>query len=102
MAREEDGKIINLLDEDGNEQAFEHLASLEYNDETYVALVPYFENPEDLVESDGELVILKIVEENGEELLASIEDEQEFDAVSEKFEEMLADDYEIEDEEQEK
>ncbi|MDR3644922.1 MAG: DUF1292 domain-containing protein [Clostridia bacterium] len=98
MGKESDGTIISLLDEDGNEQEFEHLASLEYNGADYVALVPYFENPEDLIEDDGELVILKIVEEDGEEMLSAIEDEEEFDNVSQQFEKLLEDDYEIEDE----
>lgn len=96
MAHEPDGTIITLLDEEGKEHEFEHLATLEYNDSSYVALVPAFEEPEELIESDGELVILKIVEgEDGEEMLASIEDDDEFDAVSEEFGKMLSEDYEI-------
>lgn len=98
MEKEPDGTIISLLDEEGNEQEFEHLASLEYNGENYVALAPYFENPADLVEDDGELVILKIVEEDGEEMLSAIEDDAEFDTVSKKFEDLLADEYEIDEE----
>ena len=98
MGKENDGTIVTLLDEEGNEQEFEHLASLEYKDAEYVALVPYYENPEDLVEDDGELVILKIVEEKGEEFLEPIDNDEEFDAVSEKFEKMLEDEYEIKDE----
>jgi hypothetical protein len=61
-----------------------------------VALVPAFLEPEELVESDGELVILKIiVDDSGEEILSSIDDDDEFDAVSSKFEKMLENDYEI-------
>lgn len=98
---EEDGTILTLLDEDGNEQAFEHLASLEYNGSNYLALVPYYEKPEDLVEADGELVILKTIEENGEDLLTSVDDDEEFEAVSRQFEQMLSDRYEIDDEDEE-
>lgn len=96
MDREPEGTLITLLDEDGNEREFEHLATLEYNGSSYVALVPAFLEPEELVESDGELVILKMVpDEDGEDILSSVDDDDEFEAVSSKFEKMLENDYEI-------
>jgi uncharacterized protein YrzB (UPF0473 family) len=96
MEREPDGTLITLLDEDGVEREFEHLATLEYDDSTYVALVPAFIEPEEFVESDGELVILKMVEdEDGEDIFSSIDDDDEFDKVSHEFEKMLENDYEI-------
>lgn len=96
MERESDGTLITLLDEDGVEQEFEHLATLEHEGTTYVALVPAFQEPEQLVEGDGELVILKIAEdEDGEEILTSIDDDDEFDAVAHEFEEMLENDFDI-------
>jgi uncharacterized protein YrzB (UPF0473 family) len=99
MAKENEGNLVTLLDEDGKEQEFEHLASLEHEGSSYVALIPYFENPEDLVDDSGELVILKMTQDdNGEEILSAIENETEFNAVAEKFEEMLADDFDFEDE----
>ena len=100
MAEEPDGTLITLLDEDGNEQEFEHLATLEHDGSTYVALAPAFSEPEELVESDGELVVLKVTQEDGsdEEMLESITDEHEFQTVLQKFEKMLAADYDILDE----
>lgn len=96
MDREPEGTLVTLLDEDGNEKEFEHLATLEHNGSSYVALVPAFMEPEQLVESDGELVILKIVpDEDGEDVLVSIDDDDEFEAVSGKFEKMLESEYEI-------
>jgi uncharacterized protein YrzB (UPF0473 family) len=90
---------VTLQDEDGVEREFEHIATLEDDGSTYVALVPTYESPEELLDSDGELVILKIVrDENGEELLSSIANYGEFDRISEKFEEMLGDEYDFEDE----
>ena len=100
MPKENDGTLVTLEDEDGNKQEFEHLATLQYKGSDYVALVPYFEHPEELVEDDGDLVILKIIEENGEELLSAIEDDDEFNAVAEKFEDMLAEEYEIHEEDE--
>ena len=101
MAEETEGNPITLLDEDGTEHEFQHLASLEYNDSTYVALVPAYEEPEEVLDSDGELVILKVVydEETHEDVLEAIEDENEYDTVAEQFEEMLGDDYDFIDEE---
>jgi uncharacterized protein YrzB (UPF0473 family) len=101
MAEEPEGTLITLLDEDGVEHEFEHLASLEHEGASYVALVPAYEDAEDLIDSDGELVILKVVEdeESGEELLAAIENEEEFDVVAKKFETMLDDEFEILDDE---
>lgn len=100
MEREPEGTLITLSDEDGNEREFEHIATLEHNGSSYAALMPCFDDPEELVESDGQLVILKAVtDENGEEILATVDDDDEFEAVSKKFEKLLEDDYEIEDDE---
>jgi uncharacterized protein YrzB (UPF0473 family) len=102
MEKESDGTLITLLDEEGKEEQFEHLATIEHEGSSYVALVPYYENPEDLIEDDGELVILKIIaDEDGEEVLVAIEDEKEFNIVADKFEEILEDEFEIKDEDSE-
>lgn len=99
MEREPDGTLITLLDDDGTEREFEHLASLEHNGSTYVALIPAFQEPEEFVESDGTLVILKVVEdENGEEILSSVDDDDEFEEVAHQFENLLENDYDIVDE----
>ena len=51
--------LFTLEDEDGNEQVFELLDVLEYEDNTYYALVPYYGDDEDaLAQDDGEFVIL--------------------------------------------
>lgn len=97
MEREPDGTLITLLDEDdGTEKEYEHLASLEHDGSTYVALVPAFIEPEELVESDGELVILKVIkDESGEDILSTIDDDNEFTVVAHEFENMLENDYDI-------
>ncbi|CDZ24131.1 hypothetical protein CCDG5_1014 [[Clostridium] cellulosi] len=102
MGREPDGTLITLLDENGEEKEFEHLASLEYEGSTYVALIPAFQKPEELVESDGNLVILKIEsDDKGEDILVTVDDDDEFYTVSKKFEKMLENEYEIIDDEDE-
>ena len=96
MEREPDGTLVTLLDEDGNEQEFEHLATIEHEGTTYVGLIPAFMEAEELVENDGELIILKMVEdENGDDILSSIDDDDEFAIISHEFEEMLENDYDI-------
>lgn len=87
--------IMTLLDDEGNEHQFEVIDSLELDDERYMALVPVFDEAEELLEDSGELVILKVVEEDGEEFLEAIETEEEFNKVSAIFMERLEDEFDI-------
>jgi len=76
-----------LTDEEGKEEEFEHLATIDYEGETYMAMTPA--NPEE--ESDEtEIVIFKVEEdeESGEDMLVTVDDEDTLDAVFEKFLEM--------------
>ena len=63
--------------------------------ELYYALVPYYENPEDMVEADTELVVLRSEEdENGEETLVSIDDDAEYERIGQIFMDRLSETYE--------
>lgn len=95
MSEEYGNDNISLMDEEGNETEYEMIDAVELNGQTYVALLPLYENPEDIVEEDYQVVILKMVEEDGEEILLTINDEAEFDAVWQAFEDRLSDEYEI-------
>ena len=90
------GMLYTLEDEEGNEQEFEVLGEMEYED----ALIPYYENEEDLLKDDGEFVVLKREMVDGEEMLCTIEDDDEYDAVGNLFIQYLSDLYEDEEEEQ--
>ena len=70
--------FITIVDEDGTEYELEVLSTLEYNGETYMAVIPAAEEgePEQL-----EVSILKSTEEDGEPILCAIEDEAELQAV---------------------
>lgn len=70
--------FITISDEDGTEYELEVLSTLEYNGNTYLAVVPAGESLEQL---QLEVSILKSVEEEGEPLLCAIEDEAELQAV---------------------
>ncbi len=78
-------ELYTLCDEEGKEQTFEMLDSLVIDDEKYFAMVPYYENPDDLINDSGELVILKSDYVDGEELLVTIDDDDEFERIGTIF-----------------
>lgn len=88
--------LYTLVDEDGVEQTFELMDTYETDEgELYYALVPYYENPEDMVEADTELVVLRSEEdENGEETLVTIEDDAEYERIGQIFMDRLSETYE--------
>lgn len=88
--------IYTLVDEEGNEQQFELLDVMELDGNRYFALLPYFEDAEDALNSDGDLVVLKAEMVDGEEMMASIDDDDEYDRVGNLFLEKLASMYEDE------
>ncbi|MBQ1187314.1 MAG: DUF1292 domain-containing protein [Clostridia bacterium] len=90
--------IINLTDDEGKEYSFEVLDAIESDDGRYLAMLPIFENPEEMLEDSGELVIVKVGEENGEEYLYPIEDDDEYEFVADAFIERLQDMFEINEE----
>lgn len=92
--------LYTLVDEEGVEQTFELLDVMEAEGNTYYALVPYAENPEDILEGSDELVVLKMEEVDGEELLASIEDDEEFERIGQMFLDRIMEEFD-EDEEDE-
>ena len=65
----------------------------------YVALLPVYDEAEEILEDDGELIILKVSEEDGETYLEPIEDEDEFQEIGSIFEERLSDLFDIQEEE---
>jgi uncharacterized protein YrzB (UPF0473 family) len=79
MSEEYGNTYVVLTDEEGNDQEFEHIDTVEVDGQTYMAFIPA-----DLaVEEEAEVVILKVVEENGEEVLESVDDDEEADRVFE-------------------
>lgn len=70
--------FITITDDDGTEYELEVLSTLEYNGETYMAVIPAGESADAL---ELEVSILKSIEEDGEPILCSIDDEAELEAV---------------------
>ncbi len=89
--------IVSVVDEDGVEHSFEELDRIETDEGKFVALLPIFDEAEEILDSDGELIILKVAEEDGELYLEPIEDDKLFDKIGKLFEERLSDIFEFDD-----
>ncbi len=102
MDKEYTPDLYTLEDEEGNEQTFEMLDAMEYEGEKYFALTPYFEDPAEMLEDAGAVVILKSEIEGDEEIMVSIDDDDEYEKIGNIFmkriEEMFAFDDEDDDE----
>lgn len=92
--------LITLTDEEGEEHTFELVDTLERDGVSYVALITVSEEPEELLQEDGSLVIMKVIEEDSEEILELIEDDDEFEIISEIFMERLSDLYEFDEDDE--
>ena len=77
MADEYGSDFMTIVDEDGTEYELEVLSTLEYNGQTYLAVIPATDEEQESLEVN----ILKSVEEDGEPILCAIEDEEELEAV---------------------
>ena len=91
MSNQYGSDFMTIVDEDGTEFELEVLSTLEYDGNTYLAVIPAgAEDSEDL-----EVSILKSVEEDGEPILFAIESEEELQAVYDLImEELYAEDEE--------
>ena len=87
---ENEGALITLEDEDGNEVEFEFLDVVEYDNDAYIVLI---ENQEDA----DEVVILKInaLDEDTEEYI-SIDDEELLEKLFDLFKQKYEGDIEFE------
>ncbi|HIR51989.1 MAG TPA: DUF1292 domain-containing protein [Candidatus Onthovicinus excrementipullorum] len=91
--------LVTVIDEEGTEHTFEELDRIETDEGRFIALIPAFDDSEEIIDSDGELIILEVSEdENGDNILSPIEDDNLFNKIGKIFEERLSDLYEIEEE----
>ena len=88
---EENGNIIQLIDEKGSEVSFDLVMTFDYEKKRYAALLPV-----DKIEGVGEdeVVLLEVVTENGEQNYRSIENpillDEVFDEFTDLFDDMIA------------
>ncbi len=83
--------LITLLDEEGRELNLEILDIYEEDDRVFYALMPVYDNKEDLIYDSGEYTILEVVDEDGEEQLAEVEDTELKFRLSKIFEDRFND-----------
>ena len=94
-----DMDLVTVVDDDGKEHLFEELDRIETDSgDRYVALIPVLDDDVEILEDDGDVLILKVLEEDGESYLIQIEDEDEFNEIGNIFEDRLIDKYESESE----
>ena len=79
--------FMTIVDEDGTEYELEILSTVEWNGNTYLAVIPADDTHAEL--QDLQVSILKSVEEDGEPILCAIEDDQELQAVNDLIMEQL-------------
>lgn len=91
MSEEFNPDLVSVIDENGVEHVFEELDRIETDTAKYVALLPVYDEAEEILDDDGELIILKVCEEDGETYLEPIEDDNEFNEIGKIFEERLSD-----------
>ncbi len=101
MSNEYNPDLVSVIDEEGKEHVFEELDRIETDTGKYVALLPLYDDSEEMLEDDGELIILKATEENGEIYLEAIDNDEEFNEIGKIFEERLADLFEAGEDEEE-
>ncbi len=97
MSEEYGNDYIVLTDEFGGEVELEHLDTVEYKDNVYMAFIP----AEMSIEESYELIIMKIEKENGEEILVTLDDEDELDEMFQIFSERLEETFEDDESEEE-
>lgn len=97
MSEEYGNDFITLIDDDGKEIELEHLDTVEYNNQTYMAFLPADMSLDDAYE----LIIMKIeLADDGEEYLVTLDDEEEEEEMFQIFSERLEETFEDEDEEE--
>lgn len=88
MSEEFGPDFISVTDEDGNEFELEHVDTIIYNEQVYMAFFPADTGEEDSDEDTG-LIILKVVDVDGEEQLSTLDSEEELEEVYDQFMEQL-------------
>ncbi|MCL2355502.1 MAG: DUF1292 domain-containing protein [Oscillospiraceae bacterium] len=94
---EELDNVVILNDEDGKEVKFEFLDLIEFEEQSYIVLLPLEEDEEDA----GEVVILQVEdsESEEEESYVSVEDQEVLQKVFDIFKDKFKDEFNFIDEE---
>ena len=93
MSEEFGPDFITVTDEDGSEFELEHVDTIEYKGQVYMAFFPA-DTGDDEDDEDTGLIILKVVDVDGEEQLSTLDTEEELEEVYDQFMEALFQDEE--------
>ena len=88
--------LVTLEEEEGKEHTFEVIDAADHKGTHYMALVPYVESEEQLVDEDLDLILMKVGEDAEGEYLDIVEDDEELYEVSNMFEKRLREFFDIE------
>ena len=88
MSGEFGNNFITVTDDDGDEFDLEHLDTVEFGGEVYMAFLPADIDEDD---EDFGLVILKAATQDGEEVLAIVDDDNLLESVHALFLERMLD-----------
>lgn len=90
-----DSTLISCVDDDGNEITFEILDTLDIDDDKrYVAVVPHYDDPTELLNDSGEFFVLRIADDGeGGFALSTVEDDGTLSKIYSKFEKRLDEKY---------
>lgn len=85
--------IISLVDADSNEYEFEIIGELEYEDATFYALSPLFEDKERGIVPDESYMIFEVlIDEDGEKKLAEVDNSELLEELEKEFDKLLNED----------
>lgn len=84
---EQQGNIVELIDENNDIMSFEHIMTLDYGESEYIILMPLDQQDK---QDEDEVVILKVKQDdNGEDIYVNIDDEDELDEVFDAFQQVI-------------
>ena len=76
--------IITLVDEEDTEHAFEIMDTFENEEDTYVAVIPYYEDPAKALEEEPTIIFFRVGEpdDEGLETFDIVDDDEEYFTIS--------------------
>ena len=85
MEKDDEKRIIETVDENGNVVNFELFDVVEYKEKEYALLLP---PGTDFDDEDAEIVLMRLIIDGEDYVFEAIEDDEEFEEVSEYIENM--------------
>lgn len=95
--QEEELATIDLVDEEGKEHSFDVLDELDHKGVHYLALVPYCETEEDLLNEELDLLLMKVGTDAEGEFYDVVDDDDEAEEVYQIFRTRLLEMYDFSD-----